>query len=98
METEKSTRLLYLYQDLTKGVGIQKKAAADRFGVKLVGLLCWPIKQAKQQNLPGSVRNRGDFIISIYHLPGESYFLGFLMAAWAAARRAMGTRKGEQET
>ena len=48
METEKSTRLLYLYQDLTKGVGIQKKAAADRFGVKLVGLLCWPIKQAKQ--------------------------------------------------
>ena len=53
METEKSTRLLYLYQDLTKGVGIQKKAAADRFGVKLVGLLCWPIKQAKQQNLPG---------------------------------------------
>jgi len=24
--------------------------------------------------------------------------LGFLMAAWAAASRAMGTRKGEQET
>jgi hypothetical protein len=25
-------------------------------------------------------------------------YLGFLMAAWAAARRAMGTRKGEQDT
>ena len=25
-------------------------------------------------------------------------YRGFLIAAWAAARRAMGTRKGEQET
>ena len=33
MEIEKSARLLYLYQDFIKGVGIQKKAAADRFGV-----------------------------------------------------------------
>ena len=33
MEIEKSARLLYLYQDFTKGAGIQKKAAADRFGV-----------------------------------------------------------------
>ena len=33
MEIEKSARLLYLYQDFTKGVGVQKKAAADRFGV-----------------------------------------------------------------
>ena len=33
MEIEKSARLLYLYQDLVKGAGIQKKAAADRFGV-----------------------------------------------------------------
>ena len=33
MEIEKSARLLYLYQDFIKGVGIQKKAAAnfDRF-------------------------------------------------------------------
>ena len=28
----------------------------------------------------------------------RSYFLGFLMLACAAARRAIGTRKGEQET
>ena len=27
-----------------------------------------------------------------------SYFLPSLIAAWAAARRAMGTRNGEQET
>lgn len=33
MEIEKSVRLLYLYQDFVKGAGIQKKAAADRFGV-----------------------------------------------------------------
>lgn len=33
MEIEKSARLLYLYQDFVKGVGVQKKAAADRFGV-----------------------------------------------------------------
>ena len=33
METEKSARLLYLYQDFVEGVGVQKKAAADRFGV-----------------------------------------------------------------
>ena len=33
MEMGKSTRLLYLYQNLVKGVGIQKKAAADLFGV-----------------------------------------------------------------
>ena len=33
MEIEKSARLLYLYQDFIKGAGIQKKAAADRFGV-----------------------------------------------------------------
>lgn len=33
MEIEKSARLLYLYQDFVKGAGIQKKAAADRFGV-----------------------------------------------------------------
>ena len=26
------------------------------------------------------------------------FFLGFLMAAWAAASLAIGTRKGEQET
>ena len=32
MEIEKSARLLYLYQDFIKGAGIQKKAAADRFG------------------------------------------------------------------
>ena len=33
MEIEKSARLLYLYQDFVKGVGVQKKAAADHFGV-----------------------------------------------------------------
>lgn len=33
MEIEKSTRLLYLYQDFIQGAGIRKKAAADRFGV-----------------------------------------------------------------
>lgn len=33
METEKLTRLLYLYQDLLSGDGIQKKKAAARFGV-----------------------------------------------------------------
>ena len=33
MEIEKSARLLYLYQDFIKGAGIQKKDAADRFGV-----------------------------------------------------------------
>lgn len=33
MEIEKSARLLYLYQDFIKGAGIQKKTAADRFGV-----------------------------------------------------------------
>lgn len=27
-----------------------------------------------------------------------AYFLGFLIAAWAAAKRAIGTRYGEQET
>lgn len=33
METEKGTRLLYLYQDLISGRGIQKQNAASRFGV-----------------------------------------------------------------
>ena len=33
METDKSTRLLYLYQELLKGNGIQKRVLADRFGV-----------------------------------------------------------------
>ena len=34
-----------------------------------------------------------------YLIPqGKSYFLGFLIAACAAARRAIGTRKGEQLT
>lgn len=33
METGKTTRLLYLYQDLLRGSGIQKKEAAARFGV-----------------------------------------------------------------
>jgi len=28
----------------------------------------------------------------------EIYFLLFLITAWAPARRAIGTRKGEQET
>ena len=28
----------------------------------------------------------------------RNYFLPSLIAAWAAARRAIGTRKGEQET
>ena len=28
----------------------------------------------------------------------RNYFLPSFIAAWAAARRAMGTRKGEQET
>lgn len=33
MEIEKSARLLYLYQDFVKGVGVQKRTAAERFGV-----------------------------------------------------------------
>ncbi len=35
-----------------------------------------------------------------YFAPRQKYYfvLGFLIAAWAAARRAIGTRKGEQET
>lgn len=33
METEKGIRLLYLYQDLISGRGIQKQNAASRFGV-----------------------------------------------------------------
>ena len=33
METDKNTRLLYLYQALTRGGGIQKQEAAARFGV-----------------------------------------------------------------
>lgn len=33
METEKGARLLYLYQDLISGRGIQKQNAASRFGV-----------------------------------------------------------------
>ena len=33
METEKSMRLLYLYQQLISGDGIRKKEAAERFGV-----------------------------------------------------------------
>ena len=32
------------------------------------------------------------------YIPRKCYFLGFLMAAWAAAKRAMGTRKGLQDT
>lgn len=33
MEIDKSERLLYLYQDFVKGVGVQKRTAAARFGV-----------------------------------------------------------------
>ena len=33
MEIEKNTRLLYLYEDLIRGVGIRKKDAANRFKV-----------------------------------------------------------------
>ena len=33
-----------------------------------------------------------------YSAATKVYFLGFLIAAWAAARRAMGTRNGLQET
>ena len=33
MEIEKGTRLLYLYQELTSGKGIQKQEAALRFHV-----------------------------------------------------------------
>ena len=35
---------------------------------------------------------------SCIHLPERAHFLGFLMAACAAASRAIGTRKGLQET
>ena len=44
-------------------------------------------------------RNRGGHILYWYFLkPLRNYLRGFLMAACAAARRAMGTRKGEQLT
>ena len=41
-------------------------------------------------------RSRG--FLMLFAADSWDYFLGFLMLAWAAARRAMGTRKGLQET
>ena len=52
------------------------------------------------KNAPASCyRNRGGHILYWCFLkPSRHYLRGFLIAACAAARRAMGTRKGEQLT
>ena len=53
------------------------------------------------KNRPGFLlRKPGRFIMlySCFLKPSRHYLRGFLIAAWAAARRAMGTRKGEQLT
>ena len=53
------------------------------------------------KNRPGFLlRKPGRFIMlySCFLKPSRDYLRGFLMAACAAARRAMGTRKGEQLT
>lgn len=59
----------------------------------------YPSVSAK--NRPGFLfRKPGRFIMlySRFLKPSRHYLRGFLIAAWAAARRAMGTRKGEQLT
>ena len=53
------------------------------------------------KNRPGFLlRKPGRFFMlySCFLKPSRDYLRGFLMAACAAARRAMGTRKGEQLT
>ena len=53
------------------------------------------------KNRPGFLlRKPGRFIMlySCFLKLSRDYLRGFLIAAWAAARRAMGTRKGEQLT
>lgn len=53
------------------------------------------------KNRPGFLfRKPGRFIMlySCFLKPSRDYLRGFLIAACAAARRAMGTRKGEQLT
>ena len=53
------------------------------------------------KNRPGFLfRKPGRFIMlySCFLKPSRHYLRGFLIAACAAARRAMGTRKGEQLT
>ena len=43
--------------------------------------------------------NQGELMLYLCFLkPSRDYLRGFLIAAWAAARRAIGTRKGEQLT
>ena len=46
------------------------------------------------------LRKPGRFIMlySCFLKPSRDYLRGFLIAAWAAARRAIGTRNGEQLT
>ena len=53
------------------------------------------------KNRPGFLfRKPGRFIMlySCFLKPSRDYLRGFLIAACAAARRAIGTRKGEQLT
>ena len=57
-----------------------------------------------QKTAPASYYgNRGGFILLMKFYVcslklSRNYLRGFLIAAWAAARRAIGTRKGEQLT
>ena len=64
-----------------------------------IAFFIWPSVSAK--NRPGFLlRKPGRFIMlySCFLKPSRDYLRGFLIAACAAARRAMGTRKGEQLT
>ena len=58
-----------------------------------------PVHGAK--NRPGFLLRKPGRLIMLYSCslkPSRNHLRGFLIAAWAAARRAIGTRKGEQLT
>ena len=52
------------------------------------------------KNRPGFLSQKPgrSYTLLVLLKPSRNHLRGFLIAAWAAARRAMGTRKGEQLT
>ena len=77
----------------------------------IVAILCGNFEQFANKRPHGwmpQCKNRPGFLLwkprrfimlySCFLKPSRDYLRGFLIAAWAAARRAIGTRKGEQLT
>ena len=61
-------------------------------------LICPSVNSKKTPRSPLTETGAVHLHYLCFFKPSRDYLRGFLIAAWAAARRAMGTRKGEQLT